>query len=223
MLTSSALNVLRTAEEIIQNERETPTDDFMTSTPRDGDTLKTDTRNNNTNDDMSTASTDSFLFLNSYDDSGKNNGATSNDTQDVSDQRNQFKNVKEFSFGETESDMSGFLGRKYDSSSGPRQRALSPTSVRFNLPDEPHDRSNEDAKEEKVNCGPKDVDDSRYGRDYELKSGGKKKWEVKTDFYSPQAEIVNRKETVENAEEQVRICKDILILNKDSSGIKSNI
>ncbi|XP_048237941.1 titin homolog isoform X5 [Haliotis rufescens] len=203
MLTSSALNVLRTAEEIIQNERETPSDDFMTSTPRDGDMLKTDTRNNNTNDDMSTASTDSFLFLNSYDDSGKNNGATSNDTQDVSDQRNQFKNVKEFSFGETESDMSDFLGRKYDLSSGRRQRALSPTSVRFNLPDEPHDRSNEDAKEEKVNCGPKDVDDSRYGRDYELKSGGKKKWEVKTDFYSPQAEIVNRKETVENAEEQI--------------------
>ncbi|XP_067687580.1 uncharacterized protein [Haliotis asinina] len=203
MLTSSALNVLRTAEEIIQNERETSSDDFMTSTPRFGDTLKTDTRNNNANDDMSTVSTDSFMFLNSYDDSGKNNGATSNDTQDVSDRQSQFKNVKEFSFGETESDMSGFLGRKNDSPSERQDRSLSPTSVKFTLPDKQRDQSNDPVKEETVNFGPKDVDDNRYGRDYELKSSGKKKWEVKTDFYSPHAEIVNRKETVENTEEQI--------------------
>lgn len=80
-----------------------------------------------------------------------------------------------------------------------------------------------------VNFGPKEIDSTTYGRDYEVPGrhkapegevGERKRWSVTLDPYSSAADVVNRRPSLEETEEKVTaLCPCALVLSVPVGGL----
>ncbi|KAK6166404.1 hypothetical protein SNE40_023104 [Patella caerulea] len=199
MLTSSALNILRTAEEIIQNEQADSDNinDVVTSTPRPSVTeVRYNERNNKNND------TEPFDVMDDIESVTSDVGA-SICADDISFQSYQTSNTSVTDDVNT------------NNSTNNHQRP-SDLTLDYTVPDyEPSLNINDfsvktqdlshSAPDLRLNFGSKDIDRSRYQRDFcvEDKTKEKKHWDVKLESFSPAAEIVNRQDGAGKTEEQI--------------------
>ena len=86
-----------------------------------------------------------------------------------------------------------------------------------NISSDLNDNVSEPEQSTVINFGAKPVQSEFYSRDYIINNNvtptkpPRKKWEVKTDPYSPDAEIINKHKDLDNVEEKVKI--DLIFLS----------